>query len=61
MMSWLRRFWRLLREMTGDDAYERYLAHWQASHAHEGGKPMSRKEFCTAEIQRRWSGVKRCC
>jgi uncharacterized short protein YbdD (DUF466 family) len=60
-MSWLRKVWRVLRELTGDDAYERYLAHWEASHASEGGRPMSRREFSAAEIQRRWSGIKRCC
>jgi uncharacterized short protein YbdD (DUF466 family) len=25
--------WAFLRHLTGDDAYERYLAHWQATHA----------------------------
>jgi uncharacterized short protein YbdD (DUF466 family) len=53
--------WRALREITGDDAYERYLAHWRATHAQDGGKPMDRKAFYRAEIQRRWNGIKRCC
>ncbi|SMF93748.1 Protein of unknown function [Methylomagnum ishizawai] len=57
----LGRCWRWLREATGDDAYERYLSHWHSRHAHEGGEPLSRKAFHEAEIQRRWSGVKRCC
>ncbi len=57
----LERFWRILRATTGDDAYERYLAHWRARHAHEGGEPLSRKAFYEGEIQRRWNGVKRCC
>jgi len=25
--------WPFLRHLTGEDAYERYLAHWQAQHA----------------------------
>ena len=28
----LQRIWAVLRELTGDDAYERYLAHWHAHH-----------------------------
>jgi hypothetical protein len=57
----LKRWWRLLREASGDDAYERYLAHWRVHHAREGGEPLDRKAFCAAEVRRRWSGVKRCC
>jgi uncharacterized short protein YbdD (DUF466 family) len=61
MIASIRRFWRALRTVTGDDAYERYLSHWLACHAHEGGEPLSRKAFYEAEVRRRWSGVKRCC
>jgi uncharacterized short protein YbdD (DUF466 family) len=50
-----------LREVSGDDAYERYLQHWQDKHAHEGGQPMSRKEFFASEQDRKWNGVRRCC
>lgn len=57
----LGRFWRALRAITGDDAYERYLAHWHACHATDGGLPLSRKAFYEAETQRRWNGIKRCC
>ena len=60
-MDRLRRLWRLLRRLSGDDAYERYLAHWHRQHADEGNEPLSRKEFCCAEIERKWSGLKRCC
>ncbi|WP_367025670.1 YbdD/YjiX family protein [Methylococcus sp. ANG] len=52
--------WRTIRMATGDDAYERYLEHWREHHA-GGGQPLSRKAFCRAEQQRRWSGVRRCC
>ncbi|MGX2028771.1 MULTISPECIES: YbdD/YjiX family protein [Methylocaldum] len=61
MMKTVKTLWHLLREMTGDDAYEKYLAHWRVHHAGEGGEPLSRKEFFNAELHRRWSGVKRCC
>jgi uncharacterized short protein YbdD (DUF466 family) len=57
----LSRAWQGLRTASGDDAYERYLAHWQAHHAAGGGQPLDRKAFCIAEQERRWSGVRRCC
>jgi uncharacterized short protein YbdD (DUF466 family) len=53
-----RRLWRALRSLTGDDAYERYLAHWRAHHA---GAPLERKAFFKAEQARKWDGVRRCC
>lgn len=56
----LRKIWKGLRQMTGDDAYERYLAHWQACHA-EAGAPLTRKAFFKAEQARKWNGVRRCC
>lgn len=54
-------FWQALRSMAGDDAYERYLSHWQSTHSEEGGEPLSRKAYFRAELERRWSGIKRCC
>lgn len=57
----LKNFWSGLRRMSGDDAYERYLAHWQASHAHDGGEPLDRKSYFKAEQARKWNGVRRCC
>ena len=56
----LRRLWGALRTVTGDDAYERYLAHWRAHHAGEGA-PLDRKAFFRAELERKWNGIKRCC
>lgn len=57
----LRRVWALLRELTGDDAYERYLAHWRTQHAADGGAPLDRASFCRDEQRRKWEGVRRCC
>lgn len=56
----LLRFWAGLRHATGDDAYERYLAHWEVCHAGEG-QPLSRKDFFKAEQDRKWNGIRRCC
>jgi uncharacterized short protein YbdD (DUF466 family) len=55
-----RRLWATLRELTGDDAYERYLAHWREHHAGDG-KPLERAAFCREEQARKWDGVRRCC
>lgn len=50
-----------IRQLSGDDAYERYLTHWQHHHAQAGGQPQTRKAFFKAECERKWNGVKRCC
>ena len=55
---WLEHHWRRL---NGDQAYQRYLAHWQQHHAESEPEPLSRKAFFAAETQRKWNGVKRCC
>ena len=57
----LQKVWALLREITGDDAYDRYLAHWRATHAAEGTAPLDRSSFCREEQRRKWDGVRRCC
>ncbi len=57
----IKKCWGGLREVTGDDAYERYLEHWREHHALEGGKPPGRKAFFKQELERKWSGVRRCC
>ena len=56
---WLIAGWRYLREVSGDDAYERYLAHHAAKHA--GEKPMTPKAYFAERQRQKWSGVTRCC
>jgi len=58
-MSVLSAFWHWLRAVSGDDAYERYLAHHAS--AHGNAAPLSRRAFYEAELQRKWSGINRCC
>jgi uncharacterized short protein YbdD (DUF466 family) len=53
------KLWSLIRQLSGDDAYERYLLHHAQAHA--GKPPLSRKEFFKREQERKWSGVRRCC
>ncbi len=59
MRAQLHRVWSWIRALSGDDAYERYLAHHARCHGREN--PLSRREFCAREQERRWSGVSRCC
>ncbi|MGE0581857.1 MAG: CstA-like transporter-associated (seleno)protein [Steroidobacteraceae bacterium] len=49
----------LARRASGDDAYERFVAHRRAVHP---GEPLpSRREFWCSEVDRKWQGVNRCC
>lgn len=56
---WLRRGWLRIRELSGDDAYERYHAHHVACHGDTA--PLSRKEFFQRDQQQKWNSIKRCC
>lgn len=55
----LRRCWWAVRRLSGDDAYERYLAHHAAHHPDDA--PLSREEFFKQWQDTKWKGVKRCC
>jgi uncharacterized short protein YbdD (DUF466 family) len=55
----LRSFWHYLRQVTGDDAYERYIEHRKLAHA--GEAPLTRQEFFTKRQNEKWSKVSRCC
>jgi uncharacterized short protein YbdD (DUF466 family) len=57
----LTQIFHFIREISGDDAYERYLIHWQTHHAEREAQPQTRKAFFKAELERKWNGVKRCC
>jgi uncharacterized short protein YbdD (DUF466 family) len=59
------RIWQGLRRLSGDDAYERYLEHYEAHHRfseeHPGEGPLSKAEFFKQWQERKWNGIKRCC
>ena len=55
----LRRLWGFLRELSGDDAYERYLAH--QTREHPDATPMDRRGHFEHSQRQKWSGVNRCC
>lgn len=59
MIQRLREIAVLLRRLSGDDAYERFVAHRSA--LHPGERLPSRREFWRSEIDRKWQGVNRCC
>lgn len=55
----LHKVWVLLRHLSGDDAYERYLQYWRHNHADVA--PLNRVDFQRIECERRWNGIRRCC
>jgi uncharacterized short protein YbdD (DUF466 family) len=52
-------FWQAVRQLSGDDGYERYLARHAA--AHPDTSPLSRSAWFAHRQQQKWSGVNRCC
>ena len=58
MKRWLATVWRVLRELSGDSAYERYLAEHAGKCSHP---PLTRQEFYAEREQRKWSRIERCC
>lgn len=61
LTSFLASAWGLIRTLATDDAYDKYLAHHAAHHAHAGSTPMSRRAFYLKQQQCKWTGVSRCC
>jgi uncharacterized short protein YbdD (DUF466 family) len=55
----IRILWTVIRHLSGDDAYERYLRHHAAHHSAE--LALSREEFFRRWQDGKWKGVKRCC
>ena len=55
--------WNGVRQLSGDDAYERYLKHHAAFHANtvDARPALSRKAFFALMQDENWKGVKRCC
>lgn len=62
-MAWVKQCWQRIRQLSGDDLYERYLTHYAEHHAHEaeGAPPLSRAEFFRQWQDNKWQGIKRCC
>jgi uncharacterized short protein YbdD (DUF466 family) len=52
-------FWRTLRTLTGDDAYDKYCEHHLAHHANE--PVLDQRAFYLQNQQKKWGGINRCC
>jgi uncharacterized short protein YbdD (DUF466 family) len=51
--------WRLVRQVSGDDAYERYVQHMARAHA---GQPiMTRADYFKFCQEQKWNRITRCC
>ena len=60
------RIWPMVRQLSGDDAYERYLKHYAEHHVKRGTSEttaplLSREEFFKQWQEGKWKGVTRCC
>ena len=55
----MKKLWELIRQLSGDDAYERYLMHVRRDHPES--TPLDRKAFFVREEERKWGGIRRCC
>jgi uncharacterized short protein YbdD (DUF466 family) len=58
-MRLIAQWWSILRELAGDDAYERYREHHMHTHAHE--PLLTRRAYYAKYQQEKWSGINRCC
>jgi len=61
MKSKLKKLWLLIRQLSGDDAYEKYLKHFSAHHFDDEATPLTRAEFFKEWQDKKWKGIKRCC
>jgi uncharacterized short protein YbdD (DUF466 family) len=63
MFTSIKNVWARIRQLSGDDAYERYLQHYYEHHAQqtEAHEPLSREDFFKQWQDKKWTGVKRCC
>ena len=59
LRTFLNAAWSVVRSLSTDDAYDRYLAHH--ARAHPGARPLSRRAFYMRQQQEKWTGVSRCC
>ncbi|MEQ1602457.1 MAG: YbdD/YjiX family protein [Methylophilaceae bacterium] len=59
MLAKIKAFWRAIRQLSGADAYERYLLH-QVKH-HPDKTPLTKAEFFKQWQDEKWAGIKRCC
>jgi uncharacterized short protein YbdD (DUF466 family) len=65
MSGKIKAVWRIVRRLSGDDAYEQYLQHYvrhhQADTGHECHPPLNKADFFKQWQDAKWNGIKRCC
>ena len=63
LLDKLKNIWSNIRQLSGDDAYERYLAHYNEFHVSkdDAEPPLSREAFFKEWQHGKWKGIKRCC
>ena len=65
MAGKLKACWKMLRRLSGDDAYEQYLKHYDLHHSaddwHDCHPPLTKAEFFKQWQDEKWNGIKRCC
>ena len=61
MRNTIRSLWRGIRQLSGDDAHERYLAHYAQYHRDDSTMPLSKAEFFKQWQDGQWQGIRRCC
>ncbi|MFZ0036961.1 MAG: YbdD/YjiX family protein [Candidatus Acidiferrales bacterium] len=57
----LKKLWWWLRQISGDAAYENYLAHRCVSPQERDTAAMTRDEFYADSLRRKYSTINRCC
>jgi uncharacterized short protein YbdD (DUF466 family) len=58
----LEKAWRYLREVTGDAAYENYVKYCAAKKSNlNPPKRMTRSDFYSDALKRKYSTINRCC
>jgi uncharacterized short protein YbdD (DUF466 family) len=65
MRNKIKRVWQTVRQLSGDDAYERYLQNYAKAHHVESGcachPPLSKAAFFKQWQDKKWNGIRRCC
>jgi len=63
MLKRIKHLWHMVRQLSGDDAYERYLKHHAECHALSVDPPpvLSRQDFFKYWQDAKWTGINRCC
>lgn len=74
MINKIKLFWQTIRRLSGDDAYEQYVQHYQqhladyssnkgvAENSNAEHTPLlSREAFFKQWQEKKWTGIKRCC